>query len=185
MLDAFWNWLAALPPANASFIGTLTGSSLGLVAILLGALFNAHLNRRRDEELRAADRVALASTLFAEFRGVLRTLVENGEQLAARSSDPAGGFLVPQPSMAVVPELLPKLGLLSTDAARKVLDAYTITEQYLDALIHIGGELQADMPEGRQVVYLEGKHAKTVVAINKARATVVKDAMDVLAPYIQ
>jgi hypothetical protein len=50
----FWKWLGALPPSSASFVGTVTGSSLGLIALLLGALFNARLNRRRDDKLRDA-----------------------------------------------------------------------------------------------------------------------------------
>jgi len=33
---------------QAAFLGSLTGGLIGLVALLLGALFNTHLNRRRD-----------------------------------------------------------------------------------------------------------------------------------------
>jgi hypothetical protein len=47
-LAALWAWLGGLPQPQASFIGTLTGSFLGLVALLLGALFNAHLNPREE-----------------------------------------------------------------------------------------------------------------------------------------
>jgi hypothetical protein len=39
----FLAWVGTLPPGSASFIGTLTGSFLGLGALLLGALFNARL----------------------------------------------------------------------------------------------------------------------------------------------
>jgi hypothetical protein len=38
--------------STMQFLGTLTGSLLGLLAILAGALFNAHLNRARDDRLR-------------------------------------------------------------------------------------------------------------------------------------
>ena len=38
MWIAFWTWLAGLPQGSASFVGTLAGSSLGLIAILIGAL---------------------------------------------------------------------------------------------------------------------------------------------------
>lgn len=183
MLDAFWSWLGALPPANASFIGTLTGSFLGLVAILLGALFNAHLNRNRDARLREAERFALASTLYAELRGAHRSLVENAEHIT--DLDPESSFAVPQPTMATVPDLLPKLGLLRTDTIRKVLDAYILTQHYLDDLMIVGGTLRQNRPEGRQMVDLAAKHAKTVASINKSRAAVVKDAMQALAPYLR
>ena len=42
-------WLG--PEAAGAFIG----SAVGLFAILLGAMFNAHLQRRRDERLRQSD----------------------------------------------------------------------------------------------------------------------------------
>jgi hypothetical protein len=51
MFEEFWKWLATLPAGSASFVGTLTGSSFGLLAILIGALFNARLNRSRDDRL--------------------------------------------------------------------------------------------------------------------------------------
>jgi hypothetical protein len=50
-----WEWLQGLSGGAASFIGSFTGSAIGLIAILSGALFNAHLNRKRDlvETMRA------------------------------------------------------------------------------------------------------------------------------------
>ena len=69
MLGEFWDWLAKLSPGSAGFVGTFTGSTLRLLAILIGALFNARLNRRRDDDIREADRIATASALFAELSG--------------------------------------------------------------------------------------------------------------------
>jgi hypothetical protein len=129
MLDDFWKWLAALPPGSASFVGTLTGSSFGLLAILVGALFNARLNRKRDERLREEDRIALASTLYAELAGIRRTLTDNAKQLVSRP--PAGGFVTPKPTITIYPQVLTKFGLLKSDTVRRVLDAYILTEQYL------------------------------------------------------
>jgi hypothetical protein len=43
MLSTFWEWLQTASPGQATFVGTLTGSFFGLVALLLGALFNASL----------------------------------------------------------------------------------------------------------------------------------------------
>ena len=57
---SFWQWLQTASQGQASFVGTLMGSFLGLVALLLGALFNAHLNRCRDDRLRNEDRSAVA-----------------------------------------------------------------------------------------------------------------------------
>jgi hypothetical protein len=68
MWEWFWDWLSKLPQGSASFVGTLTGSTLGLFALLIGALVNAQLSRNRDDALREADRVATASALYADYR---------------------------------------------------------------------------------------------------------------------
>ena len=49
-----------------------------------------------------------------------------------------GGFVVPEPSTKLLSHVLPKIGLLRSDAIRKVMDAYVLTEQYLDSLILLG-----------------------------------------------
>jgi hypothetical protein len=79
---------------------------------VLGALFNAHLNRRRDDALRSADRIAVASALHAELLGIHRALVENAEHLTNNPPADDGGFMVPQPSVKILPEMLSKIGLL-------------------------------------------------------------------------
>jgi hypothetical protein len=185
MWACFWDWLSKLPQGSASFVGSLTGSSVGLVAILLGALFNAHLNRRRDNRLREEDRVALASTLYAELQGIHRALVENAEHLKEKPPDKDGGFLLPEPPIRLLPETLSKMGLLRSETIRKVMDAYVLTEQYLGQLILLGGVLREDMPKDRPLVYLDSKHAKFVIEFNQARASVVKEAMNALIPYFK
>jgi hypothetical protein len=72
-----WDWVLGLAPGiwhglrdasqgQATFLGTLTGSSIGLIALLIGALFNAHLNRRRDDRLRREEQRTVAAALQAE-----------------------------------------------------------------------------------------------------------------------
>jgi hypothetical protein len=185
MWKSFWDWLATLPQGSASFVGTLTGSTLGLIALLLGALFNAHLNRRRDDRLRDEDRVALASTLYAELSGIHRTFMENAQHLTDRPPDPSGGFVVPEPSMKLLPGTVSKIGLLRSETIRKVMNAYLLTEQYVEQLILLGGSLQSNMPENRRLVYLDATHAKFVIELNRARVGVVKEAIDALAPYLK
>jgi hypothetical protein len=184
MLACFWDWLSKLPQGSASFVGSLMGSSIGLLAILVGALFNARLNRKRDDRLREEDRVALASTLYAELQGIHRALVENAEHLQ-KKPPPDQDVVVPEPSIKLLPETLSKIGLLRSETIRKVMDAYVLTEQYLAQLILLGGTLQPGMPENHQSVYLDAKHANFVIAFNRARASVVKAAMDALVPYLK
>src|SRR5215471_19248105 len=79
--STFWKWLQTAPQGQATFVGALTGSFLGLVALLLGALFNAHLNRKRDDRLRREDQRAVASALRTELAGCRRALLTNIQEL--------------------------------------------------------------------------------------------------------
>jgi hypothetical protein len=181
----FWDWLAKLPPGSATFVGTLTGSSLGLVAILLGALFNARLNRRRDDVIREGDRIALASALYAELSSIHQTFIGNAESFASRPVSPGHAFVVPQPSVKVFPEVVSRLGLLKPDTIHAVITAYLLTEQYLDGLILLGGNLLVNMPKDRQLVQLGAEHADIVRQMNEIKAGPVKVAMQALAPYLK
>src|SRR4051812_13760349 len=107
----FWNWLANLPQSSASFVGTVTGSALGLFALLLGALFNAHLNRRRDDRLREQEKRGIVTALTAELRGLQRTLAENADRLEKGPPNGGESFLTPDlaHSVQIFPEILPKL----------------------------------------------------------------------------
>jgi len=53
-------------PGLATFFGALMGSTIGLLAILAGAMFNARLNRRQHDRERDEDRRALAAALYGE-----------------------------------------------------------------------------------------------------------------------
>jgi hypothetical protein len=66
MWTYFWDWIGTLPQGSASFLGTLAGSTLGLFAILAGALFNAHLNRRRDDALREVTKAYVLTHQYLE-----------------------------------------------------------------------------------------------------------------------
>lgn len=61
-----WQWLSQLEGGQASFVGTLTGSLLGLVALVVGALFNFRLNRKRDALLRGDEAAAVTAALYSE-----------------------------------------------------------------------------------------------------------------------
>jgi hypothetical protein len=187
MWTSFWDWLAALPQSSASFVGTLTGSALGLIALLLGALFNAHLNRKRDDNLRDVDRIGAASALHAELSGVHRTLLENAKALMDKPPVSGQGFMVPDlnHSVQVFSHMLPKIGLLRADTIRKVMDAYVLIEQYGEGLILLGGTIQPNMPEHRCLIFMDAGEAKSVVAINKVRAELIKEAIDALGPYLK
>ena len=79
---SLWQWLQTASQGQAAFVGVLIGSSIGLVPLLLGALFNAELNRRRDDRLRREDQRAVATALRAELEGLRRTLNDAAETVS-------------------------------------------------------------------------------------------------------
>jgi hypothetical protein len=149
MFTEFWKWFAALPPSSASFLGTLTGSGLGLIALLIGALFNAHLNRKRDDRLRKGDARAVTSALKAELSGIRESLMRNADSL----DKPDGDFVAPDivHSVRVMPVLLPKLGLLDVETTRDVIGIYVSIDQYCEALIMQGGTIATNTRAGNEV----------------------------------
>jgi hypothetical protein len=55
----WWDWLGTLSQGQAAFLGSLVGALVGLFALLLGALFNARQNRKRDDRLAMCWRAVL------------------------------------------------------------------------------------------------------------------------------
>jgi hypothetical protein len=137
-----WNWLGNLSQGQASFLGSIVGAFVGLVALLLGALFNARQNRKRDDRLRAEERRSVATALRAELAGFKDNLVENSEKLLRAQDDP-GAFLVPDlaRSIRVWPHMIPKLGLFDQATIQRVTDAYLVVELHGERLLLLGGRL--------------------------------------------
>src|SRR5262245_52778007 len=98
--------------------------------------------------------------------------------------NPDEGFVVPEPTIRLLPEVLSKIGLLRSDKMRKLMGAYGLTEQYFDRLILIGGKLQPNMPANRRLVYLDAGNATFVTEFNRTTARAVKEAVDALVPYL-
>jgi hypothetical protein len=181
----FWDWLAALPQGSATFVGTLTGSTLGLFALLLGALFNAHLNRKRDDELRKKEARALAVALRAELTGKSRSLLDNAKRLEEQKGE--GHILVPDiaQSLRIMPSLTDKLGLLDEETIVAVLDAHVVMEQYCERLIISGGKLIDGLPGNRRLVSVDPTLFKQLRGGNIGVNDVIVKAIKRLDSYLK
>jgi hypothetical protein len=184
LAEAFWEWLGKQPQGVTSFLGSLAGGGVGLIALVLGALFNAFLNRRRDDRLREIDRLAIAAALKAELTSILTALVENAESLEMEIiADPEdGGFLVPDVAQLIqlMPHMLPKIGLLGEDTVRKVIDAYLLVNQYFDRIMLLGGKIPEFVPPGRRTAVLRSGQRESVVNLNRSYAHPLELAIKVL-----
>jgi hypothetical protein len=165
-----------------SFLGTATGSGLGLIALLIGALFNAHLNRKRDDRLRKDDARAVASALKAELSGINDTLLRNAKSL----DNPEGNFVAADiaHSVRVMPVLLPKFGLLDVETTRAVIDVYVSIDQYCESLIIVGGDISPLTRPDRRLMYMPVERARSVAKINRDMAQMIRDAIEKLDAFL-
>jgi hypothetical protein len=120
-------------------------------------------------------------------RVIEKTLLGNAEHLTNNPPEEGAGFLVPDVmhSSLVFKDMLPKIGLLDRATTRKLIDANILLGQYFEALILVGGVVMQNLPEGRRLVSLPTAMASFAIEFNQTRATVVKEAIDALAPRLK
>jgi hypothetical protein len=183
MLSDFWQWLHTASQGEAAFVGTLTGSTIGLVALLLGALFNAELNRRRDDRLRKEDQRAVATALRAELEGLHRTLKENAETLRQDDYVKADQQVnVPDlaQSIQIMPKVVSKLGLLDGRIIDAVITAYGVVEAYSAKLLLLGGRPGVTPDNFKHYVALPPDQVTRLVLLTDVTAEEIQKAIDQL-----
>jgi hypothetical protein len=178
----FWEWLGSLPPSSASFVGSLTGAALGLAAIIVGALFNACLNRRRDDHLRKIEARTLAVALKAELAGLNQSLTENADGLEKGTTD----FQVTDiaTSVRIMPEMLFKLGLLDPETVQNVITAHGVLERYAEHCLRMGGII-IKAPGTRRQIGLPADKAARVAQMNRVLVEVMDKALVGLNNYLK
>ena len=187
LLRNFFLWLQGLSPGSASFLGSFSGASMGLLALLIGALFNAHLYRRRDDRLRRAEARAAATALKAELTGINQALMQNIANTEAQRPPPGGGYYVPDFSQGIraYPHILPKIGLFDPDTIQLVLVAYAVVEQHCEVLAAWGGTQAANAPIGRRAIYMPVQHAEHLGTIHRKTIEYVQSAITELDRFLR
>jgi hypothetical protein len=167
----WWDWLGTLSQGQATFLGWFAG----LLALLVGALFNAHLNRKRDDRLRAEERRSAAIALRAELAGYRHILLRNSEE--ARKGG-FSSFTVPDfaHSIRIMPQMIPKLGLFDQETVERVAEAHRVIERHGEGLFLLGGRLDERVPDKR-LVSLPADTAPHVIEMNSAVSEVLDKAI--------
>jgi hypothetical protein len=181
------NWLEGLKGGAPTVVGAVIGSLLGFLTLVLGALFNAHLNRVRDDNLRKVETRAVAAAIRAELASVEDTLTYNADRLLKGPPRESENFFLPDLSHSVrmFPALTDKLGLLADPAViREIIQTYVVIDQYCENCLMMGGELRAEMPSHRRILLMSSKRAKTVASMNKEIAGRVQKTMNLLNTYL-
>jgi hypothetical protein len=104
---------------QATFLGSLIGFLALLGGALGGALFNAWLNRRRDDRLRREEQRAVATALRAELAGCTKILLSDAELLNYSTSMPNFTIADLAHAIRIMPHVIPKLGLLDQETIEK------------------------------------------------------------------
>lgn len=170
-------WLESLKGGAPTVIGAIIGSAIGFVTIVLGALFNARLNRMRDDNLRRVEIRAIAAALRAELAGIQESLIENAKKLTGDPPTPTESFFVPDlaHSVRMFPELASKIGLLgNASLITELVGTYIVIDQYCETLLMAGGQLGTGMPEHRRLVVMPHHRAPFVAKINESVAARIK-----------
>ena len=146
-------WLEGLKGGAPTVVGAIIGALLGFLTLVLGALFNAHLNRLRDDNLRKQETRSVAAAICAEFQSLVDILEYNAKKLEEPAQEEF--FFVPDLSHSVrmFPALVDKIGLLGdTTLIMNVTQAYIVIDQYCENLLMIGGRMGEGFPEHRRLI---------------------------------
>lgn len=177
--DAAWKWIEALSGGAPQFLGALTGSLFGLLGILAGALYNARLNRKRDDTLRREEARVVIAAIRAELSSVKSGLDRNAKELEKGNPN---DFYVPDISryIRLLPELTQKIGLLGEDATSEIMRAFLLIDEYAGKLVMMGGAV-TEMLQSRTFILLPSDKARLVASLNKVTAEAIQDAIDEMA----
>jgi hypothetical protein len=177
-----WQWLQNLSGGAAMFIGSLTGSALGLVALLVGALYNARLNRQRDDRLREVEARGLAAALRAELGGICAALKLNAEAMEREESTFAGPDLVHL--VRIYPEVVQNVQLLDVETIRAVAEAYVMIEQYLQTYLMLGCQMDGTSIPNRRIIMVPAHVAKDAAQVNRHTIEEIEKAIVRLDSYL-
>ncbi len=172
------NWIDSLSDPAANLVGSALGIFGGLTAILIGALVNAELNRRRDDRLREQEAQAVATALRVELTLIHEAFVKNEKKFRETDQKDAAGLDVTH-LVNVYPTLISQLGLLQEEAIGPVITAYGMIEQLSFRMQLIGADLKEIKP-GLYQMYVSADKRYEVADIIRNYISTVQTAINAL-----
>lgn len=132
--------LMALQPSVAAFLGAIVGATITMVSVIVGALFNAHLNRRRDDRIRKQEERTVANALLAEL-----TMLRGSHSRAIAERQPQGNtMLIPvkEGPAEVYHALIDKIGHLDSSVLVPLIEFHTVFASLESYLVFLGGKVE-------------------------------------------
>lgn len=184
-IDAFVAWLGAQKPEVASFFGNVAGSFLGLLAILIGALFNAYLNRRRDDRLRLEEKRGVATALVAELSAKSVSLRENVKTIDKFGKDDTGFSPDISQHIEIWNELAGKITHFNKETIIAIIGAYTMIGEYGERLSILDARIYEKAPPGRRIFVLpqgseQPNALKSIKIVMERTAVIIDHAIELL-----
>ncbi|TAY66533.1 hypothetical protein ELG88_09680 [Rhizobium leguminosarum] len=171
-----WAWVAGLAPAQATVFGAAIGATFGFISLTGGALFNAKLNRDRDDRLGDLERLALLRSLATEIT-LIRNLISY--QIREYQSPAAQGqtwrsSVSPKLFSLLYPANLSKLLGLPHDALTKVIIFHAAIDEYEYNLKTDG----ANFPDNAPIAARSFNFPVSATPQIIARASALRDSAD-------
>lgn len=154
------------------------GAVMGFGGLIAGALFNAHLNRKRDEWLRSQEVVAVASALYGEIVILRQSIARMANAVGQRHFDhglgrvrdePYGphfmeGLTMPPPRL--YQSLTAKVGTLPSQIALEVVRFYARAEQAQTWLPRL--QEDANRPFSYSILYVLDPAIAAITGVSEA-----------------
>lgn len=118
------------------WFGDALGSAVGLVAILLGALYNAHLSRERDDTKMDKEAKAIACAIGAEMAVYLESLCGHYSAAMSGPNEYSAGRMntLKKSAPMVWPRLADQVGKLDYELSYKTVKAWSLIDFYVSLL---------------------------------------------------
>ncbi|MEN5103795.1 hypothetical protein [Brucella anthropi] len=177
-----WQWLADLKPAQATVVGSCIAAIFGFGTLTVGALFNAHLNRKRDDRLEEIKRLSLLRGIFAEI-SLIRNLLAfqlQGYRSETHSEKEWHSSASPKTFTVLYLANASNLSVLPKDALTQVIIFYAAVDEYEYNIKTDGGEFpDHGLLKARSFNYSKDNVAKVIQA-----AETLKNAAELAIPHL-
>jgi hypothetical protein len=125
-----WDWLGGLASSQATIIGTSLGALLGFVSLTSGALFNAKLNRDRDQRIVDMERVSLLRALSTEIHLIRNLLTYQLGEYTTPNEQEWQSSVSPKMFSLIYPANIQKLISLPADALTQTIIFHAAIDEY-------------------------------------------------------
>ncbi|MBX5172610.1 hypothetical protein HJB84_22520 [Rhizobium sp. NZLR1b] len=177
MIHDIFKLIQELEGGWPELLGSLAGSAIGLVSLMLGALYNARLNRNADRERERNDKFGIVEALLAEIASVKATLDKAAVGLL-RMNPNEGYFPIPDPypGIGIFQKFIDRIELFDEETIRAVSELYTVLDEYCGQLRVYGSHFDASL-KGKVVMAASHPVAAFIIPLNQSLSQKCADVL--------